>query len=269
MSENAPLLTLEEVSYGYSKSKRTINGISLDIASGSSFGLIGESGSGKSTILKLMLGLLTPDTGSVKFNGTHVNLQDSAIRQKFRSQVQVVFQDPYSSLDPKQRINKLVGEPLVSLKLARFYSPEADRKAHKTWVADQVARALQDVGLPTDIGQRYPHEFSGGQRQRIAIARAIVSRPRLLLADEPVSALDAGTRELIVELLASLRRELNLSLFVVSHDLSIIAALCEKVGVLQHGALVEQGAIEDVLRYPQHTYSQSLLRSLPRLPRVS
>jgi ABC-type microcin C transport system duplicated ATPase subunit YejF len=167
-----------------------------------------------------------------------------------------VFQDPYSSLDPRQRVDRIVGEPLRSLGLARGGDAAA-----------RVAEAVAAVGLDPDVLTRYPHEFSGGQRQRIAIARALVSRPRVLLADEPVSALDVTTRVQVIDLLGRLRRENGLTLVMVSHDLSAVASVCERTVVLQHGRVVEQGDTRSILASPETAYTRQLVAAVPRLPR--
>jgi peptide/nickel transport system ATP-binding protein len=175
--------------------------------------------------------------------------------REFRRSVQTVFQDPYSSLNPRQSVGRIVGEPLASLKFAS--GAEA---------RDRVAEALRAVALPAEAAQRYPHEFSGGQRQRIAIARAIVSRPRVLLADEPVSALDVTTRIQIIELLGELTERNGMTIVMVSHDLSVVAALCRQTIVLRGGRVVEQGSTRDVLGAPADPYTQRLIASVPRLP---
>ncbi|WEK61447.1 MAG: ATP-binding cassette domain-containing protein [Candidatus Microbacterium colombiense] len=251
-------MTLLEVrgagfSYG---SRSVLDDVSLNVDEGESLGLVGESGAGKSTILRLLLGLAAPRDGQVLFDGEPLALRDRAQMRRFRASVQPVFQDPYSSLDPRQRIDRIIGEPLRSLRLASG----ADAQG-------RIAEALESVGLPADVARRYPHEFSGGQRQRIAIARAVVSRPRVLLADEPVSALDVTTRVQVLELLDRLRRENGLSLIMVSHDLTAIASACERTVVLQSGRVVEQGATASVLHAPQHPYTRALVDAVPRLPR--
>ncbi len=174
---------------------------------------------------------------------------------RFRRSVQCVFQDPYSSLDPRRRVGAVVAEPLRSLGIDTRSS-----------AVPKVAAALDRVGLPADAMDRYPHEFSGGQRQRIAIARATVCRPRVLLADEPVSALDVTTRVKVVDLLAELKQEQGLTLVMVSHDLSVVASLCERTAVLEHGHVVEQGDTAQVLGHPAHPYTRRLIDSVPRLP---
>ncbi|MGW9157641.1 ABC transporter ATP-binding protein [Microbacterium sp. NPDC055665] len=249
------ILELRGAGFAYG-SHRVLDDVSLSLSDGDSLGLVGESGAGKSTILRLMLGLAAPRHGQVLFDGASLTLRDRAQMRRFRASVQPVFQDPYSSLDPRQRIDRIIGEPLRSLGLAS--GADAQRR---------IAEALDSVGLPADTARRYPHEFSGGQRQRIAIARAVVSRPRVLLADEPVSALDVTTRVQVLELLDRLRRENGLSLVMVSHDLTAIAAACDRTVVLQDGRVVEQGATADVLHDPQDPYTRALVDAVPRLPR--
>lgn len=249
------LLELRGAGFAYG-SRRVLDDVSLRIDEGDSLGLVGESGAGKSTILRLLLGLAAPREGQVLFEGTPLALRDRAQMRRFRASVQPVFQDPYSSLDPRQRIDRIIGEPLRSLGLAS--GTDAQRR---------IAEALDSVGLPADTARRYPHEFSGGQRQRIAIARAVVSRPRVLLADEPVSALDVTTRVQVLELLDRLRRENGLSLVMVSHDLTAIASACDRTVVLQNGRVVEQGTTSAVLYSPQDPYTRALVDAVPRLPR--
>lgn len=249
------LLELHGAGFAYG-SRRVLDDVSLSIDEGDSLGLVGESGAGKSTVLRLLLGLAIPLGGQVLFEGAVLNPRDRAQMRRFRASVQPVFQDPYSSLDPRQRIDRIVGEPLRSLGLAS--GADAQRR---------ITEALDAVGLPADTARRYPHEFSGGQRQRIAIARAVVSRPRVLLADEPVSALDVTTRVQVLELLDRLRRENGLSLVMVSHDLTAIASACDRTVVLKDGRVVEQGATSAVLHAPQDPYTRALVDAVPRLPR--
>lgn len=249
------LLELRGAGFAYG-SRRVLDDVSLSLDEGDTLGLVGESGAGKSTILRLLLGLAAPRDGQLLFDGEPLSLRDRAQMRRFRASVQPVFQDPYSSLDPRQRIDRIIGEPLRSLRLAS--GADAQRR---------IAEALESVGLPADTARRYPHEFSGGQRQRIAIARAVVSRPRVLLADEPVSALDVTTRVQVLELLDRLRRENGLSLVMVSHDLTAIASACDRTVVLQNGRVVEQGATASVLHAPQDPYTRALVDAVPRLPR--
>jgi peptide/nickel transport system ATP-binding protein len=248
---------LELRSAGFSYGTQTVlDEVSLAIGEGESLGLVGESGAGKSTILRLLLGLSAPRQGEVLFDDSPLDLRDRSLMRRFRAAVQPVFQDPYSSLDPRQRVDRIVGEPLRSLGIAK-----GDK------ARSRVAEALAAVNLDADTMTRYPHEFSGGQRQRIAIARAIVSRPRVLLADEPVSALDVTTRVQVIDLLARLRREQGLALVMVSHDLSAVAAVCDSTVVLQSGRVVESGPTRALLTAPATEYARTLVASVPRLPR--
>jgi ABC-type microcin C transport system duplicated ATPase subunit YejF len=248
------ILELQNVSYRYRAGALALDDVSVGVAAGQSVGLVGESGSGKSTIVRLMLALARPTSGAVLFEGQPIG---PARLRAFRASVQTVFQDPYSSLDPRQRIESIVAEPLRSLGLAR--GEDARR---------QVTEALAAVGLPADTLGRYPHEFSGGQRQRIAIARATVCHPRLLLADEPVSALDVTTRIQVIDLLAELRATRNLAILMVSHDLSAVAALCDETVVLNRGRVVETGPTAAILTAPREEYTRRLVAAVPRLPRA-
>jgi ABC-type glutathione transport system ATPase component len=246
------ILELRNVSYRYRRGALALDDVSISVNDGQSVGLVGESGSGKSTIVRLMLALAKPTSGDVLFEGAPLTL---ATMRHFRASVQTVFQDPYSSLDPRQTIESIVAEPLRSLGIARGDEARA-----------MVAASLTSVGLPADALSRYPHEFSGGQRQRIAIARATVCHPRLLLADEPVSALDVTTRIQVIDLLAELRESAGLAILMVSHDLSAIAALCDTTVVLNAGRVVESGRTAEILTSPREDYTQRLVEAVPRLP---
>jgi len=250
------VLELRDAGFRYRRAAApALDGVSFAVEPGRSVGLVGESGAGKTTVLSLLLGLASPTSGAVLFDGVSLDRRDRTMMREFRRSVQTVFQDPYSSLDPRQSVGRIVGEPLSSLRIASG----ADAR-------ERVAEALRAVSLPADAAGRYPHEFSGGQRQRIAIARAIVSRPRVLLADEPVSALDVTTRIQIIELLGRLAEAEGMTIVMVSHDLSVVAALCEQTVVLQGGRVVEQGRTADVLGSPTDPYTRRLLASVPRLP---
>ncbi|MDQ4212605.1 ABC transporter ATP-binding protein [Microbacterium sp. ASV81] len=253
------LFTLDAVSHRYRRSApAALQDVSFEIATGRSLGLVGESGSGKTTILGLLLGLLRPTAGQVLFEGRAPASGARASVRAFRRAVQPVYQDPFASLDPRQRVDSILAEPL------RWLDDEGsgDRPDRRT----QLVSALQDVELDADALLRYPHEFSGGQRQRIAIARALITRPRVLLADEPVSALDLSTRLEVVRLLARLQAEHGMTLVMVSHDLSIVAELCTDVVVLRGGRVVESGSTATVLAGPQDEYTRTLIDAVPRLP---
>lgn len=233
---------------------RALDDVDIDVHEGESLGIIGESGSGKSTLIRLLLALEKPSAGTVAFEGREVDPAASARRLHWlRRQTGVVFQDPYASLDPRMRVGRIVGEPLWALRIP------GDRDA-------RVAEVLADVDLPADTAARYPHEFSGGQRQRIALARALVHRPRLLVGDEPLSALDVTVRAQIIGLIDRLRSRDGLSLVMVSHDIGVVQALCDRVIVLKDGRMVEEGPTSRVLRAPSAEYTRRLLAAVPTLP---
>ncbi|WP_182086839.1 ABC transporter ATP-binding protein [Aureimonas sp. ME7] len=244
------LLALDDATYAYDARRTVLHGVSLEIGEGEAVGLVGESGSGKTTMLRLALGLARPTTGAVRFEGAALDTRDRRRMRQFRQSVQAVFQDPYASLDPRQRVGAIVAEPLRSLRIAGDHP-------------SMVANALRAVGLDPEIAGRYPHQFSGGQRQRIAIARAVVCGPRLLLADEALSALDLTTRIRILDLLAELGT--RISILFVSHDIGAVAALCRRIVILERGRVVEAGPTAAVLANPSHPYTQRLLASVPRL----
>lgn len=252
------MISFNRVNFSYSGRQPTLTNINFDLVSGRNLGIVGESGSGKSTLMKLALGLHQPASGQILFENQVVNFRDRDFARTYRKSVQAVFQDPYTSLDPRQKIQSAIAEPLNSLALSQ--------NQPKDWVANRVLQTLIDVGLDESALQKYPHEFSGGQRQRLAIARAIISRPKLLLADEPVSSLDVANRELVIELLTTLQRQYGLTIAVISHDLSVIAALCEEMIVLERGSIVEHGSTASLLAFPSEPYTKKLLRAVPRLP---
>ena len=227
----------------------------LDVTAGSSVGIIGESGSGKSALVKLLLGLDRPTAGTVTVAGIRVDAGASARSLHWlRRDTGLVFQDPYASLDPRMTAGQIVGEPLWALGI------DGDRRA-------RVREVLSQVGLDAEMADRYPHEFSGGQRQRIAIARAIVHRPRILVGDEPLSALDVTVRAQILDLLIELRDTTDLTVIMVSHDIGVVQNLCDTVVVMKDGEIVERGATDDVLRRPRHAYTRALLAAIPVIPR--
>jgi len=230
--------------------------LDLSIAEGEVFGLVGESGSGKSTVARLIAGLYTPSSGTVTFAGTNLTaLRGEKALNPFRRQIQMVFQDPYSSVNPRMRVLDIVAEPIRFHKLA-----DDDAQARRI-----VADLLDVVGLGAQAAQRYPHEFSGGQRQRICIARALATRPRFLICDEPTSALDVSIQAQILNLLKDLQEQLRLTLLFISHDLPVIRQMCDRVGVMRHGQLLEVAETETLFVAPQHEYTRHLLGLMPRL----
>ena len=223
----------------------------MDVREGSAVGIIGESGSGKSTLVRLLLALDAPTEGTVEFDGRPIDAAAPARSLHWlRRQTGIVFQDPYASLDPRMSVGRIIGEPLWALGI------EGDRRR-------RVREVLDDVGLDADMADRFPHEFSGGQRQRIALARAVVHRPRLLVGDEPLSALDVTVRAQILELLGELRARDGLTLLMVSHDIGVVQNLCDEVVVMKDGRIVEEGPTEKVLLQPQVAYTRRLLASIP------
>jgi peptide/nickel transport system ATP-binding protein len=246
-----PLFTVDHVTrrfplprtrlFGPRRTLTAVDDVSFELRREETLGVVGESGSGKTTLMKLLLGLERPDAGQVIYAG-----------QSLRREVQVVFQDPASALDPRMRVSEIILEPLQVLRIG------GDHQA-------RLRELLDAVGLPLGYARRYPHEFSGGQRQRIAIARALASQPRVLIGDEPVSALDVSVRAQILNLLEDLRVGFQLTLILVSHDLSVVRHMTDRVLVMQAGKVVEDGATRQVFRAPQHPYTRLLLDSIPRL----
>ncbi len=231
-----------------------LRGVSFDVAAGERFGIVGESGCGKSTLLRILAGLDRPTGGQVQVEGTDI-AQLSERRLGFlRERLQLVFQDPMGSLDPRMRVREIIAEPLVA---------QGHRRQHQ-----RVADLLVSVGLTEAAGARYPHQFSGGQRQRVSIARALAPRPGILLADEPVSALDVSVRAQVLNLISDLVDELSLTLVFVSHDLSVVRHLCQRVAVMHDGEIVEVGAIEQIWDNPQHPYTQRLLAAVPTMDKA-
>ncbi len=228
-----------------------LKGITVDIAKGEQFGIVGESGCGKSTLLRIVSGLDRASSGSVMLEGTDItHLRDRQLKP-LRRRLQLVFQDPMGSLDPRMRVGEIVAEPLIA-------QGETGYKA-------RVAELLEAVGLPAQAADRYPHQFSGGQRQRISIARALAPKPQIVVADEPVSALDVSVRAQVLNLLADLVDELGITLVFVSHDLSVVRHVCERVAVMNAGQIVEIGPTEDVYNNPKHDYTKGLISAIPTI----
>ncbi|MCT9813408.1 ATP-binding cassette domain-containing protein [Acidovorax sp. Be4] len=231
-----------------------LRGVSLRMEMGRSLGVVGESGSGKSTLARLVMALDQPDAGQVRILGQDVHrLAPQALRAA-RRDFQMVFQDPYGSLDPRQNVERIVAEPLQALRLGS----RADQR-------EQAAAALSQVGLRSSDLDKYPHEFSGGQRQRIAIARALITRPRLIVADEPVSALDVSVQAQVLNLMQDLQQQHGLGYLLISHDLAVVQQLCDEVVVLYQGQIVERGAPAQLFSAPQHPYTRALVDAVPRI----
>ena len=233
---------------------RAVNGVSLDIVAGETLGLVGESGSGKSTLGRLMLRLIQPTSGSVRFDGQDVFAADRAQMRRLRRDMQIVFQDPFGSLDPRMTVADIVTEPLVI--------HNGVGRSSRMQIAAELMRA---VGLDQSALGRYAHEFSGGQRQRIGIARALALKPRFIVADEPVSALDVSVGAQIVNLLAELQRQFRLTYLFISHSMPVVRYLASRIAVMQRGKIVEVGTTEQVTTRPQHPYTRSLLQATPEL----
>ncbi len=233
---------------------RAVDGVSLDISAGETLGLVGESGSGKSTLGRLVLRLIEPSSGSVRFNGHDLGTASRTGLRQLRRDMQIIFQDPFGSLDPRFRVEDIVAEPLVI--------HESLSKAARRIRAGELLRA---VGLDASALPRYPHEFSGGQRQRIGIARALALRPKFIVADEPVSALDVSVGAQVVNLLAQLQREFYLTYLFISHSMPVVRYLATRIAVMHRGKIVEVGTAEEITERPRHAYTQSLQASTPEL----
>jgi peptide/nickel transport system ATP-binding protein len=264
-TEQAPLLRVQNVVRDYPLARtrlftapgsmRAVDTVSFDIPKGARIGLVGESGCGKSTLTRAILGLEPVQSGTITLDGAPVfsaGRPNLAVRRR----MQVVFQDPYGSFDPRHRVARLITEPFYLLETQPGPSERADR----------VAEALTAVGLSPDDAQKYPHQFSGGQRQRIAIARALIIRPELIVFDEAVSALDVSVRAQILDLIAELCGQYDLTYLFISHDLSVVRTITDRVLVMQSGKIVEEGATEAVFANPQHPYTRSLIEAAPTLP---
>lgn len=231
---------------------KAVDGVSFDLGPGATLGIVGESGSGKSTVGRAILRLIPATSGTITFDAINVLAASHSQLRALRRQMQIVFQDPAGSLDPRMRVGEIVGEPLLVHGLAK--GDELRR---------QVASLLERCGLSAKVAWRYPHEFSGGQRQRIGIARAIALRPKLIVCDEPTSALDVSIQSQILNLLKDLQRDFNLSYLFISHDMAVIDHMSDRIAVMKSGRIVEIGPRDEVIGSPQHDYTRSLLRAVP------
>ncbi|MGH3652031.1 dipeptide ABC transporter ATP-binding protein [Glutamicibacter sp.] len=237
--------------FGKRSEVHALKGVSFEVAAGQRFGVVGESGSGKSTLLRILAGLDQPTSGSVRVAGSEVAGAKERDLVQLRQQLQIVFQDPMGSLDPRMRVRDIIAEPLLV----------PGQKADSAKYRKMVAEMLGSVGLPADAAERFPHQFSGGQRQRISIARALICEPRVLVADEPVSALDVSVRAQVLNLLSDLVDDYQLTLVFVSHDLGVVRHICDNVVVMNDGRIVESGTTEQIYDSPQHAYTRTLVNS--------
>lgn len=260
-AEGPTLLELRSLTHRYPLPRRTLwgphpeltalDGISLQLRAGCSLGVVGESGSGKSTLARLAMALESPSSGQVLWQGRDVATLTREALRLARRDIQMVFQDPYGSLDPRQRVERIVCEPLDMLE-------HVGRAEHRR----RAAQALDHVGLRADALDKYPHEFSGGQRQRIALARAIIARPRLIVADEPVSALDVSVQAQVLNLMRDLADEFGITYLLISHDLAVVGHICQDVAVMRQGRVVEHGPAARIFESPEHPYTRSLLSAV-------
>lgn len=236
---------------------RAVDGVSFAVTAGTTFGIVGESGSGKSTTAMSVMRLAAITNGTINFNGQDISqLHGNALRQ-VRRHLQLIFQDPYSSLDPRRRINAIIREPLDRLGIGN----RAERE-------ERVSELLQLVGLRPDQALLYPHQFSGGQRQRVNIARALATSPKLIVCDEPVSALDVAIQAQVLNLLKLLQRQLGLTYLFISHDLGVVQHMCDEIAVMYLGRIVERASRRDLFNAPQHPYTRTLLASVPSINHV-
>lgn len=255
MSE--PFIATDHLRVAFKRGRRSVDalaGVSVSIQRGEAVGLVGESGSGKTTLARVLLGLQKPASGAATIEGRSIADWLQKDRSAFRRRIQMIFQDPYGSLNPRLTIGSALAEPL---RVHRLVSRGAESAA--------VSKLMEMVELDPALATRYPHEFSGGQRQRIGIARALATQPEILIADEPVSALDVSVQAQVLNLLKRLQRENNLTLLLIAHDLAAVRYVCDRVVVLYHGEVVEQGPVTEVLKSPCCPYTQTLLASVPEV----
>ena len=256
---NQPLLSVsglaKEFAIRGNKNKiKAVDGVSFSLNAGETLGVVGESGSGKSTLGRLVLRLLEPTAGEINFDGQKISDLNPKELRAARRHMQMIFQDPFASLDPRMTIEALIREPLDIHQIGSA--------GERT---EMVRNIVGHVGLTEDALSRYPHEFSGGQRQRISIARAIITKPKLIVADEPVSALDVSIQSQILNLMLELRKELNLTYIFISHDLSVIQHIADKVAVMYLGKIVEFAPVEEIFANPQHPYTKALISAVPQI----
>ena len=234
---------------------QAVKGVSFTLAPGETLGLVGESGSGKSSLGRAVVRLLQPSAGQIKFENIDITYLPNAQLRPHRKRIQMIFQDPYGSLNPRMTIDEIISEPLEIHQLTKT---RGDRES-------RVHELLQSVGLQPEHAQRYPHEFSGGQRQRIGIARALAVQPRLIVCDEPVSALDVSVQAQIINLLADIQKQQNLAYLIIAHDLAVVEHISHRIMVMWKGHAVEVGPAKEVIHNPRHPYTQALLSAVPKL----
>ena len=231
---------------------QAVNAVSFSVARGESFGLVGESGCGKTTLGRLILRLIEPSAGQIHFDGDNITTLSRTEMRAYRSRMQIIFQDPYSSLDPRMKVESIITEPL-----------RANQQLSRMQRRDIASDLMEKVGLKSNDLAKYPHEFSGGQRQRIGIARALCVRPDLIVADEPVSALDVSIQAQVINLMQDLKEEFRLSYIFISHDLSVIHHVCDRIAVMYFGRIVELAHTQMFRKSPRHPYTEALLRAVP------
>ena len=256
MSE--PLLSVENLKQFFPISRKytvkAVNGVSFNIYPGETYGLVGESGSGKTTIGRSVIRLYDPTDGKITFNGKDITgKMDGGTRDMMRKEMQMIFQDPMASLNPRKKVEDIIGE---GLDIHKRYTSRQDR-------ADQISEMLKKVGLSPEHAARYPHQFSGGQRQRVGIARALIMQPRLIIADECISALDVSTQAQVVNLMKDIQEETGCAYLFIAHDLSMVKYISDRIGVLHLGYMVEAGTKEEIFSNPVHPYTKSLLSAIP------
>ena len=234
---------------------KAVDDVTLNLYRGETLGIVGESGCGKSTMARTLLRLIEPTDGEIIYDGMDLRALKGKELRKLRSRMQIVFQDPYSSLNPRMKIDEIISEPMII----------SGMKKNKAECMDRVYELLEMVGLDPSYTDRFPHEFSGGQRQRIVIARAMATNPELLICDEPVSALDVSVRAQVLNLLKELQEKLNLTYLFISHDLSVVEHLCDRVVIMYLGQLMEAGTVDQIFDTPRHPYTQALLSAIPKV----
>jgi peptide/nickel transport system ATP-binding protein len=249
---------------------RAVDDVSFDIQAGETLGLVGESGSGKSTLGRLILRLIEPTSGSIRFEGRDLLAARRGEMRRLRRDMQIIFQDPFASLDPRFRVEEIIAEPLIihgnSIHGNRIHGNRIHgNKDANDGMRPRVVELLRAVGLDESILRRFPHEFSGGQRQRIGIARALALHPKFIVADEPVSALDVSVGAQIVNLLAQLQRDFGLTYLFISHSMPVVRYLSTRIAVMHRGKIVEVGASEQITENPMHAYTRSLLEATPEV----